>query len=62
MNRHKCDMCGLYLIADGEACQECIDSLEIINKVATRSQTGAVYERNEIECNDREDGDKCKLC
>lgn len=24
MNSHKCDMCGLYLIPDGQACQECV--------------------------------------
>lgn len=49
MNSHKCDMCGLYLVSDGEACQECVDKSKI--KVANRSQLGAEYGRNETECN-----------
>lgn len=53
MNLHKCDMCGLYLIADGEACHECVNRSTIIRKVAAKSQTGAEYGRNETECNDR---------
>lgn len=53
MNSHKCDMCGLYLIPDGQACQECIDISKINYKVAAKSQIGADYGRNEAECNDR---------
>lgn len=61
MNLHKCDMCGLYLIADGEACQECINNSGIIKKVATKSQAGADYGRNETECNDRGYEDNSEL-
>jgi hypothetical protein len=51
MNSHKCDICGLFLTADSQVCQECIDISKINNKVANRSQLGADYGRNEAECN-----------
>jgi hypothetical protein len=61
MNSHKCDMCGLYLVSDSEACQECVNKSKINNKVAARSQLGVEYGRDEIECNHGENGDKCEF-
>lgn len=61
MNSHKCDMCGLYLVSDGEACQECVNKSKINNKVAVRSQLGVEYGRTETECKYGEDGDYCEL-
>lgn len=61
MDLHKCDMCGLYLIADGEACHECVNRSMIIRKAAAISQIGVDYGRNEIECNDRGYEDNCEL-
>lgn len=42
MNSHKCDMCGLYLIADGEACHECV-------KPVKRSNYSEVDKENEYK-------------
>lgn len=50
MNRHKCDMCGLYLIGD-EMCLECVHSAETVKKVAEKGRIGVDYGRNETECN-----------
>lgn len=33
MNSNKCDMCGLYLISDGAACEECIKAATERRKV-----------------------------
>ncbi len=53
MNLHKCDMCGLYLATDKEECLECINQSNVNKKLASKSQIGADYGRDEIECNDR---------
>ncbi len=61
MDRHKCDMCGLYLDSDGAACEECINKPRITKKVAYRSQIGADYEQYGTESNNGECGDHSKL-
>ncbi len=61
MDRHKCDMCGLYLYLDRAACEECINKSKVTKKVANRSQIGADYEQYGTEGNNGEYGDHSEL-
>ena len=61
MDRHKCDMCGLYLYSDGAACEECINKARIAKRVAGSSQIGVDYEQYGTESNNGECGDHSEL-
>ena len=52
MDRHKCDMCGLYLGSDGAACEQCHKHAGLNKKIINHDQIGGFDGKNE----DREIG------
>ncbi|WP_333647980.1 hypothetical protein [Lacrimispora sp.] len=58
MDRHKCDMCGMYLHSDGAACEQCQKRIGVVKKTINQDQIGGYDGR---ENKDRNTGNYVSL-